>query len=206
MTQIAKKIIIVGAGEHGQVVKNCLRLLSDFEFAGFLDDTKSGEDILGGFADFENFLADHLFYIAVGNNRDRKAVFEKFHTAGAKFATIIHPTATLELQVKLGVNVFMGAHTYININTIVGDNTIINNGCIVEHDNIIGSHSHLTPGVVTGGGAKIGNNVLVGLNCSIRDHITIGDNCIIGMGTVVVKDLEGNLQILNKFEQIKKHL
>lgn len=204
MNPTVKKIIIVGAGQHGQVVKNCVTQLSSFEFAGFLDDTKTGAEILGGFADFEKYKATHFFHIALGNQIARQALYEKFTASGCHFIALVHPTAKVENSVSLGKNVFVGAMTYINVHSAIGDNSIINNGCIIEHDNQIGSNTHLTPGVVTGGGAKIGNSVFIGLNSTIRDHITIGDNCLIGMGTTVVKNLEPNVQVFNKLEQVKK--
>lgn len=42
------------------------------------------------------------------------------------------------------------------------------------------------------GRVKIGNNVWFGESCTILKGVTIGDNCIIGLGSVVTKDIPSN--------------
>lgn len=42
------------------------------------------------------------------------------------------------------------------------------------------------------GKITIGNNVWFGYNCTVLKGITIGDNCIIGIGSVVTKDIPSN--------------
>jgi len=74
----------------------------------------------------------------------------------------------------------------------IGDNVFINNCCIIEHDNIIKSHAHLTPGVITGGTVSIGNETFIGLGSRINDHTSIGDNCTIGSGSVVTDTIDSN--------------
>ena len=83
----------------------------------------------------------------------------------------------------------IGAQSYVNIRSHIGDNTFINNGCTVEHDNYIGEHCHLAPSVATGGGVKVGDETLIGLNSTIRDQARIGKGALIGMGSVVTKDI-----------------
>lgn len=42
------------------------------------------------------------------------------------------------------------------------------------------------------GKVKIGNNVWFGMNCTVLKGVTIGDNCIIGIGSIVTKDIPAN--------------
>lgn len=42
------------------------------------------------------------------------------------------------------------------------------------------------------GRIKVGNNVNIGRNATIMPGVTIGDNCIIGLGSIVTKDVESN--------------
>lgn len=42
------------------------------------------------------------------------------------------------------------------------------------------------------GRVKIGNNIWFGANCTILKGVNIGDNCIIGVGSVVTKDIPAN--------------
>ena len=42
------------------------------------------------------------------------------------------------------------------------------------------------------GHVKLGNNIYIGRNVTILKGVTIGDNCIIGVGSIVTKDIPSN--------------
>ena len=46
--------------------------------------------------------------------------------------------------------------------------------------------------VASSGRVKIGNNVYIGRDVTILKGVTIGDNCIIGLGSIVTKDIPDN--------------
>lgn len=186
-----KKVIIIGAGQNGQVVKNIISLNKNTKVIGFLDDVKRSREIIGKTADFLKFKKRGCeFFISVGDNKARSKIFLKMQNGGAKFVNAIHPSAYLESSASLGKNVMIGAFSYLNVNASVGDNTFINNGCIIEHDVKIGAHCHLAPGVVTAGETVIGDGVFVGIGATLRDRIKVGNNSIIGAGSNVVSDAE----------------
>ncbi|MFA5317857.1 MAG: acetyltransferase [Patescibacteria group bacterium] len=200
MLKNKKNIIIIGAGENGEVALNCLlQYKKEWKFIGFLDDTFSKnkeQKIIGKVNDYKKYKNSY-FYIAIGDNSARRKVFESLKKANCFFINLIHPKAFIEKNVCLGESVFVGANVYVNIKCAIGDNTIINNGCIIEHHNTIGQHCHLAPGVITGGGVKINNNVFIGLNSVIRDHVEIKNNVSIGMGSVITKDISSGLLVHN---------
>jgi acyl-[acyl carrier protein]--UDP-N-acetylglucosamine O-acyltransferase len=73
--------------------------------------------------------------------------------------------------------------------TMIGDNNIIMAHSHFGHDSEIGDNNEVCTHTILGGHCKIGNNTKVKLNCTIRNRITIGNNCIVGMGSVVVKNV-----------------
>ena len=202
------KVIIIGAGQHGQVAKNIVQLDKRLKFSGFLDNfhkPDSQSQVLGKIAEFPKWKKNNCyFYVAFGDNAKRKAIFTRLAKTGSRFASLVHPRAVIEPGVILGKSVFVGAGTYINVGSLIGDNVLINNGCIVEHDNQIGSHAQLAPGVITGGGAKIGQNAFLGLGAIIRDHVAVGTNATVGMGSVITKNVADNVVIYNKLTPIIK--
>lgn len=46
--------------------------------------------------------------------------------------------------------------------------------------------------VASCGHVKLGNNIYIGRNVTILKGVTIGDNCIIGVGSIVTKDIPSN--------------
>lgn len=198
-----KKIIIVGGGQNGFVIKGILEHDTTNQIVGFLDDKLTGPHILGTSADFGKF-PDHAFFVAIGTIKWRRETYELLKKAGVTFINAIHPTAFIEKSATIGENVMVGAFSYLNVGSSVGNDVLINNGCIVEHDCSLGDHSDINPGVVMGGGVTIGNGAFIGLGAKLRDHISIGENAIVGMGTVVLKDVPPGVVFHNRLETVTK--
>ena len=66
----------------------------------------------------------------------------------------------------------------INLNTTVG------------HDVEIGTCSSIMTGVNVAGGVKLGEGVLLGSGCNILNGVTIGNFSKVGMGAVVIHNVE----------------
>lgn len=102
--------------------------------------------------------------------------------------------------VKVGANVKFRypKHTTIDLNRPslieIGSNVDINdNFTIMTHD--FGTYVFRNlyhDFVASSGKVKIGNNIYFGRNVTILKGVTIGDNCIIGLGSVVTKDIPNN--------------
>lgn len=73
--------------------------------------------------------------------------------------------------------------------TKIGDNNIIMAHSHIGHDAVIGSHCEISTGTVIGGYSKIEDGVKLKLNVTIRNRKTVGSGALIGMGSVVVKDV-----------------
>lgn len=201
---LTRETIIVGAGENGYVIRGILAYDKSVKVIGFLDDAKDGRDILGKISELPKYQKRGCcFFVSIGTNSARKKVFSNLQKARVKFINAIHPSAIIEPGVQLGVNIMIGAHSYVNAGSSIGDNTFINNGCIVEHDNHIGQHCHLAPGAVTGGGVKIGDCTFIGLNSTVRDHKSVGDNVVVGMSAAVVGDVPSDITVVGNPARIK---
>ena len=187
-----KEIIIVGQGEQGLIVKNVLDQLDEYSFKGFLDDGIADEHTLGKISEFKKYIDKVSFFIALGDNVFRKKIFEEITSAGGDCISIVHPTAVLEPGVKIGVNVYIGAFSYLNIGVSVADNTIVNTGCVIEHDNIVKAHTHIAPSVTTAGRVTVGEGCLVGMGSVIIGGLTVGDWAIVGAMSNVVTHLNSH--------------
>jgi sugar O-acyltransferase (sialic acid O-acetyltransferase NeuD family) len=183
-----RPVIILGAGENGQVIENILRLTGRKKIV-FLDDKVKKSNVIGSLKSIDTFNINEFdFFISIGNNEIRKQWFIKLKKLKICCINAIHPSTLIESSVRLGENIMIGARTYINIQSIVQNNVTINNGCIIEHDNYIGEHSQICPGVITGGKVNIKNDVFIGMGSLITDHVTIEKHCIIGAGSLVLED------------------
>ncbi|OGK21875.1 hypothetical protein A3C23_00825 [Candidatus Roizmanbacteria bacterium RIFCSPHIGHO2_02_FULL_37_13b] len=193
-----KKLVIIGHGDQGEIVKYLVMKSKKYHLLGFIDDEKK-TDCLGRITDIPlliNKAGNFTVFIAIANNLVRSKIYLKLKKMDINCINIIHPCSIIEENVVLGNNVFIGANTIININSKIDDGVYINTGCIIEHDNSIGSFSHLAPRVVTGGGVKIGDNSFIGLGSCLRNHINLGKNTFVAMGSIVTHSyLQDNLAL-----------
>jgi UDP-3-O-[3-hydroxymyristoyl] glucosamine N-acyltransferase len=76
--------------------------------------------------------------------------------------------------------------------TIIGNNNIIMNYVNIGHDVFIGDDNEIGANVIIAGYVSIGNLNKIKISSSIRNRLSIKNNNIIGMGSVLTKNIESN--------------
>jgi len=185
------KIFLYGAGGHGRVIADIIRGYRQYSFEGFIDDNPKIGAIR--FDDFIKYHSGSFVALGVGDNYQRKKIFNKLQKLGVKIATLVDPSALIGSNVKIKKGVIIMPGVIINSKALIQRGAIINSGSIIEHDCAIGSFAHISPGVTLGGDVTIGAKTHIGLNSSIIPQVCIGSNSIIGAGSVVVKDIPKNV-------------
>ncbi len=94
----------------------------------------------------------------------------------------------------IGDNVFIGSNTTIERatidETVIGDNVKIDDLAQIGHNCVIGDNTMIAAGSITCGGVVIGKGCWVSPNVTIKQKLKIGDGSYIGMGSVVIRDVE----------------
>lgn len=103
-------------------------------------------------------------------------------------------------KVIIGDNVEIGANTCIDRgalgDTIIGEGTKIDNLVHVAHNVKIGKNCMIIALTCLGGGVIIEDGAYVGIGASIRNQRKIGEKAFIGMGAVVVKDVDPEITVI----------
>lgn len=196
---MAKRVIVVGAGGHAQVVADILLRMKEtgkeIVPAGYVDDDPAlknkvllGLPVLGTLADL-NSLPHDAVIVAVGNCRTRRHLYTKLRANGENFAVARHPSAVIASHVRIGRGTVICASVVVNSGSVIGSNVILNTACTVDHHNRIDDHVHVAPGVHLGGGVSIGEGTLIGIGAIVLPQRQIGESCIVGAGSLVNKDL-----------------
>lgn len=100
--------------------------------------------------------------------------------------------------VVIGDDVFIGSHTNIARGTI--DDTVIGKGTKIApsthigHNNRIGAHSAVVCSKLYGS-VETGENVYI-TSSVIRNQLKVGSNAIVGMGSVVTRDVADNKVVI----------
>lgn len=204
MVEPVTRVLVVGAGGHGQVAADVLlhgAVLhgalqgGELQLAGFLDDDASlwgavrlGAPIYGAVSRAAEFAHDALL-LGIGDNATRRRLYERLAAAGERFVTVRHCSAQVGSAVAIGAGTLLGPGVVVNTGSQVGANVILNSGSIVEHHNRIGDFVHIAPGARLGGEVAIGAGTLVGIGALVLPGVRIGAWSIIGAGAVVTKDV-----------------
>jgi sugar O-acyltransferase (sialic acid O-acetyltransferase NeuD family) len=167
------------------------------DFIGFVDDTpaKRGVDRYGHAvltrAAFDAnpqalVLAVHGSSISYLRRRE---IIEGLEVDPARWARVIHPSASVSPRATLGSNVLVMAGVVISGNVVIGDHVCILPNSVIHHDAHIGDWCLVGSNVTIAGHALIGANAYVGSGASIMNGIRIGAQALIGLGACVIGDV-----------------
>ncbi|MFD6509863.1 MULTISPECIES: acetyltransferase [unclassified Bacillus (in: firmicutes)] len=194
------KILIIGRGGHSKVVKDIILSNEGYEIVGYLDDLYTGINIIdnlyfGAIEDAQEIIKnfnDINLVIAIGNNKVRKIIFRRLNQPIDIYATLIHKTAIISPQARVGNGTVIMPNVVVNADTIIGNHTIINTGSIIEHDNIIDDFVHISPHATLTGSITIEEGAHIGASATIIPGVKIGKWSIVGAGSVVINDFPSN--------------
>src|SRR5262247_1729254 len=114
------KIVILGAGGHGQVVADMIaagaRAGGDvLELAGYLDDDPAllgteidGTPVLGNLASVGRLAID-AFIVAIGSNAARARIDQSLRASGRPVVPVCHPRAIVSGNIAIGDGTMVSA-------------------------------------------------------------------------------------------------
>jgi UDP-3-O-[3-hydroxymyristoyl] glucosamine N-acyltransferase len=121
---------------------------------------------------------------AVGFERDEKGEWVKFPQISG---------VVIEDNVEVGANSVVCRGSLSD--TIIGKGTKVDNLVRVGHGVVIGRHCIVIAGAIICGSVKIGDYTWIGPLSCIRENIRVGNKVLVGMGSVVQKDIGDNLVV-----------
>lgn len=198
-------LIILGAGGNSlsildavdEINRRSLRGLA-YDLRGFLDDIPANRDktVLGypvlGTIDQARQFGDCQFINGIASSSSytkKPEVNARAKIPAEKFESIIHPTATVSPNSRVGVGTAIMANSVICAEATIGDHVIILQNTVVNHHSAVGDYATLSSGITVLGYVTIGRNAFIGGAAAIRPFTTIGEGALVGMASVVVKDV-----------------
>lgn len=143
------RLILLGAGGYGRTIADVARQLGTYDTIAFLDDAKTGENILGVCEDYQTYADGNTgIYPAFGCNEVRIRWIARLKEAGIPVPSFLHPRAYVSPEAVIGEGTAVLPLAVVNAGVTVGTGCIINIGALVDHDTVIGDGVHLCPGVV----------------------------------------------------------
>ena len=175
-----------------------------FRCLGFLDDNESlwgkkvlGVEVLGPFSSVHEY-SNCYFVTGIGSAKNywaRQKIIQSLSIPEDRFATIIHPSASISSTASLGWGTVIHQHVTITTNVNIGNQILVLPNTTISHDTTVADFSIINAGVHLSGTVNIGRCCYLGANSSVKEYISVGNRSLLGMGSVVLQDVDEGMVV-----------
>ena len=197
-----RKLAVIGAGGFGRETVEAVKALNaagaSWQIVGYLDEDPARHrtvidevPVLGGIEEAGN-MPDVSIVVCTarpGNYASRARIVQKLGLPPERYATIIHPSASVAMTSKVGPGTVVLAQTVLTAAVRVGSHVAIMPHVTLTHDDVIGDFVSMAAGACLGGNVRIGQCAYIGAGARVREHCSIGTGALVGMGAVVTRDV-----------------
>jgi sugar O-acyltransferase (sialic acid O-acetyltransferase NeuD family) len=197
-----RELLLVGAGGFSREAAEAVRALNavapTWKLLGYLDDdpAKQGAMISGlRVLDRIEAVADYpdaQLLLCPGrpdNYVARCLLAERLALDDERYATVVHPTATVGTTCGVGAGSVLLAHVDLTADVVLGRHVVVMPQVVLTHDVRVDDYATLASGVRVGGACQIGRGAYIGSGACLREGIEVGEWAMVGMGSVVTADV-----------------
>jgi sugar O-acyltransferase (sialic acid O-acetyltransferase NeuD family) len=202
LTGPPRPLLIVGCGGLAREAAEAVRALNAARprwlLRGFLDDDPSrrGTEVGGlpvlGPTGLAHEHPEAAVAIATGrpdNYVSRRAIADRLQLDESRYATIVHPTATVGDTCSVGPGSILLAHVDLTADVSIGAHVAVMPQVVVPHDTYVGDFVTIASGVRVGGSCRLGEGAYVGAGACLRQELRVGQWAMVGMGSVLTRDV-----------------
>lgn len=197
-----RQLVLLGGGgfarEVAATIKAVNALNTRWELLGFLDDRPdlhgiqiSGYPVLGPL----EWIIERPNVQAIAcmgnpsNYLSRKKTVERLGLEDDRYATLIHPLASVGSGCVVGFGTALLAGSVLTADVALGRHVSVMPHALLTHDDSVGDFASIAGGVKLAGGARIREGAYLGFGSLIDAGVTIGAWSQIGAGSLVRNDI-----------------
>jgi sugar O-acyltransferase (sialic acid O-acetyltransferase NeuD family) len=206
------RVLILGAGGHGQVVANILLAMQaagqPVTPLGYLDDdpaswgtVRLGLPVLGPLEAVEQPPAGAAFdalMVGIGENARRKALYDAMAARGFPFATAIHPSCVVSSGAAVGPGCSIAALSVVGTAVTLGADVVLNGMVMVGHHTVVGDHVLMGPQANLGGDIEAGEGVLIGMGATVMSQRRVGAWATVGAAALVTRNVPAGVTVVGQ--------
>lgn len=106
-----------------------------------------------------------------------------------RYATLVHPRASVAAGVELGAGTMLFACAVITAPQRVGRFVLAMPHVLLTHDDSVADGVTLAGRAALAGGVRVGESAYIGSGALVREGVTVGAGALVGMGSVVLRDV-----------------
>jgi sugar O-acyltransferase (sialic acid O-acetyltransferase NeuD family) len=205
---MTRGLIILGTGGSAYDVLDIVEGLNAkspaWQVIGFLDDARPAGSrylelpVLGGLREATRF-ADCWFINVIGSDashRRRAEIVQSTGLAPDRFATLVHPQASVSRWARLGRGVYVSFGASIGGGVLSGDHVAFSPACVIGHDSVFAEFALVAPRAVISGFVRVGRCCYIGAGAMIRQKLQIDEGALVGLGAVVTKNVRAGATVV----------
>lgn len=196
-----KDLVIYGTGGLGrelmEIVEEINQKGEKWHILGFVDDGREkgamvcGYPVLGGFDFFRSHAGSIGVVFGFADCALKESLYYKIKEVcpGFYFPVIVHPSSYVSPRAALDEGVVITRFCVVNVGARVGKCVLINENSGVYHDCAVGDFASVMPAVRISGNVSVGKRAYIGVQAAFRQGLAIGSDTVVGMGSVVIRDV-----------------
>lgn len=138
---------------------------------------------------FDECISSAKVTIAVGEPSVREKLAIKVSEKGLLLASVISDRAFVSESAVIGDGSIVAPFVSIQSMAVIGQNVSINTQAIIGHDVHVDDGAVISSQVNLGGASVVESNAYIGMGALVLEKIRVGCWAIIGMGSLVYKDI-----------------
>ena len=199
-----KDIVVLGSAATSRSIMDALESINQIQrtwnILGFLDDDPAlhGTEVYGyGVLGASELVSTSGFrevsvVIGVANERQlliRKKISERLGLPAERYASIVHPSASVSPKARLGPGCVILFGTRCSGDSVLGSHVVVLEGSCIGHDCMIGNYATICAHATIGAYAQVGEGAFVSTASHVRAGISVGAESKVGMGSVALRNV-----------------
>ncbi|MGH9206107.1 MAG: acetyltransferase, partial [Acidimicrobiales bacterium] len=186
-------LVLVGAGGFGRETLEVVRAINADKprwlLEGFLDDSRDlrgseveGVPVLGPSEAVERYPTTSVVVCtgSPANYFSRKRLVGRLALAPDRYATLVHPAASIAPLTTLGRGTVALASVVSTASARIGAHVSMMPGVVLTHDDVVGDFVTLASGVRLAGRVTVGEGAYLGAGCLVKEDVRVGPWALIG--------------------------
>jgi sugar O-acyltransferase (sialic acid O-acetyltransferase NeuD family) len=196
------ELLLIGASGFARETAEAVRAINahhpTWELLGYLDDDPelhgrylTGLPVLGPL-ELVHRRPSARVAVCTGrpdNYLSRRAIAARLGLPEDRYATIVHPTASVGGSCHLGVGSILLSHVDLTADVTIGRHVAVMPQVVLTHDCRVDDWATIAAGVRIGGSCHIAAEAYIGSGACLREGVSVGARALIGMGSLVLADV-----------------
>ena len=127
--------------------------------------------------------------------RSRRALVQSLRVPEGRWATVVHPSASVSPLARIGRNVLLMAGVVVTANAVIGDHVCVLPHAVIHHDTVVGDWTLVGTGVTLAGHVQVGENCYLGSGTRVLQGVRIGDGALTGLGSTVIRHVPAGARV-----------